>query len=207
REEFLLPDPLIDPSIAPDHPLYVRIRAPWSLLETHQGTYDWSEVDRIVVPYRAANYVVTLCLYGSNNAVDPAGLPPSAAHPAVLKAWLEFLRAAALHFKGQVRTYEIWDAPNREGEWPADRVSDFAYMLKNSSVTVRSADPGALIAQGALALAGDTAESDLAWQRALYAQDVATYVDVLPILLASGARLAPLLERAYDLLLQNDPSG
>src|SRR5499426_4308452 len=66
REEFLLPDPLIDLSIAPDHPLYVRIRAPWALLEPKPGSYDWSEVDRIVGPYRAANYVVTLCLYGSN---------------------------------------------------------------------------------------------------------------------------------------------
>jgi len=207
REEFLLPDPLIDLSIAPDHPLYVRIRAPWALLEPKPGSYDWSEVDRIVGPYRAANYVVTLCLYGSNRAIDAAGLPPSAAHPAVLKAWLEFLRAAALHFKGQVRTYEIWDAPNRESEWPADRVADFAYMLKNSSVTLRSADPGAWIAQGALALGSATQQTDLAWQRALYAQDVATYVDVLPIHPASGGPLAPLVSAAYDVLLQSDPSA
>src|SRR2546422_7225302 len=142
REEFLLPDPLIDPSIAPDHPLYVRIRAPWSLLEPQRGAYDWSEVDRIVGPYRAANYVVTLCLYGANPVIDSTGALPSAAHPPVLKAWLEFLRATALHLKGQVRTYEIWDGPNRETEWPTGRVADFAYMLKNSSVTVRSADPG-----------------------------------------------------------------
>src|SRR2546422_1244894 len=106
REEFLLPDPLIDPSIAPDHPLYVRIRAPWSLLEPQPGAYDWSEIDRIVGPYRAANYIVTLCLYGSNPAIDPAGALPSAAHPVVLKALLEFLRATALPLKGQVRYYE-----------------------------------------------------------------------------------------------------
>jgi len=207
REEFLLPDPLIDPSIAPDHPLYIRIRVPWELLERQPGSYDWREVDRIVGPYRAANYVVTLCLFGSNPAIDPAGTLPSAAHPSVLKAWLEFLRAAALHFKGQVRTYEIWDGPNREQEWPAARVADFAYMLKNSSVTVRSVDPGALIAQGALALAGETQEADLAWQGALYAQDVATYVGVLPVRTAPGAPFATLVSRAYDLLLQNDPSA
>jgi len=207
REEFLLPDPLVDPSIAADHPLYVRIRAPWLLLEPQAGTYDWSEVDRIVGPYRDARYVVTLCLQGANRAVDASGALPSSAHPQVLKAWLEFLRAAALHFKGQVRTYEIWDGPNREEEWPAARVADFAYMLKNSSVTVRSVDPGALIAQGALALAGETQESDLEWQKALYAQDIATYIDVLPIHPAPGAPFATLVSRAYDLLLQNDPSA
>ena len=58
REEFLLPDPIVDPSVVPDHPLYVRIRAPWSLLEASPGVYDWSEVDRIVGPYRAASFVV-----------------------------------------------------------------------------------------------------------------------------------------------------
>src|SRR5213594_1025945 len=73
REEFLLPDPLIDPSIAPDHPLYARLRAPWSLLEPRPGAYDWSEIDRIIGPYRQGNYVVALCLYGENRAVDPAG--------------------------------------------------------------------------------------------------------------------------------------
>src|SRR5258706_2047319 len=88
REEFLLPDPIEDPSIAPDHPLYVRIRAPWSLLEPQQGAYDWSEVDRIVDPYRAARFVVTLCLYRPNPAVDPAGSMPSPDRVPVLKSWL-----------------------------------------------------------------------------------------------------------------------
>ncbi len=207
REEFLLPDPLVDPSIAADHPLYVRLRVPWSLLEPGLGVYDWSEVDRIVGPYRDAHYVVTVCLYGVNRSIDPSGAPPSAAHPQVLKAWLEFLRAAALHLKGEVRYFEIWDAPNREADWAAASVADYAYMLKNSSVTIRSTDPGALIAQGALAIAGDTLEDDLRWQEALYAQDVATYVDVLPLRPAPGSPFGSVLARAYDVLLQNDPSA
>src|SRR5882672_4691520 len=85
REEFLLPDPLRDGSIAADHPLYVRIRAPWSLLETQPGQYDWSEVDRIVRPYREARYVVSLCLYGTNPAVDPSNSVPERSHPDTLK--------------------------------------------------------------------------------------------------------------------------
>jgi len=71
REEFLLPDPLIDPSIASDHPLYVRIRAPWPVLEPQPGLYDWIEVDRVLDPYRAANFVVVLSLYGTRAATGP----------------------------------------------------------------------------------------------------------------------------------------
>ncbi|HEU4402691.1 MAG TPA: hypothetical protein VFT43_11355, partial [Candidatus Polarisedimenticolia bacterium] len=207
REEFLLPDPLSDASIVPDHPLYVRIRAPWSMLEPQAGTYDWSEVDRIVDPYRAANFVVTLCLYGTNPAIDPAGTPPSPANSVVLKAWLEFNRAAAFHFKGRVRYYEVWDEPNREAAWSASRVSDFAYVLKNSSVTIRSADPDALIAEGGLAIDATSLEADLAWQEALYGQEVATYVDVLPIHPAADLPLARALSRSYDVLLAHDPSA
>src|SRR6266852_3742522 len=56
KEEFLLPDPIQDSSIAPDHPLYLHLRAPWILVEKQPGVYDWSEIDRIVDPYRTANY-------------------------------------------------------------------------------------------------------------------------------------------------------
>src|SRR5262249_38004652 len=108
REEFLLPDPLQDPSIAPDHPLYVRLPAPWSMLEPSPGSYDWSGVARILAPYRAANFVVALCLYGPNPSVDPAGRPPTSAQGEVLRAWLAFVRATALHFKGQIEYYEVW---------------------------------------------------------------------------------------------------
>jgi hypothetical protein len=207
REEFLLPDPIEDPSIAADHPLYMRIRAPWSLLEPRAGEYDWSEVDRIVDPYRSARFDVTLCLYGPNTAVDASGAIPSPGRSAVLKSWLDFTRAAALHFKGRVRYYEIWDRPNRAPGWPIERVAEFAYVLKNTSVVIRSVDPGALVAQGALALGTDTLDEDLAWQRALYAQGTATYVDVLPVRPPPAVPVESVVLRAYDLLLETDPSA
>src|SRR6266704_205938 len=200
REEFLLPDPIVDPSIAADHPLYVRIRAPWSLLEREAGVYDWSEVDRIVDPYRAANFVVDLCLYGPNPAIDAAGRLPSSANPDVLKRWLGFARAAATHFKGRVRYYEIWQDPNREAQWPLEKVADYAYLLKNTSVTIRSVDPAGLIVQGGLALGATSVGADLAWQEALYRQEIATYVDVLPVHPDAGIPLDAALARAYDLL-------
>jgi len=200
-EEFLLPDPLSDPSITKDHPLYVRIRAPRERFEASPGQYDWSEADRIIDPYRAAGYRVVMALYGATL--------PSTQEPAVLKGWLDFVRAAALHFKGRVLAYEIGSEPNRAASWSGPLVSEYAYVLKQSSVTVRSADPEALVAQGALgigAAAGD-ADAALAWQSALYAQEIATYVDALPILPAAGVDVAVIVARVDDLLLANDPSA
>src|SRR2546428_12843102 len=94
REEFLLPDPIEDPSIAPDHPLYVRVRAAWSLLEPQAGTYDWSEVGRIVEPYRSGRFEGTLCLYGPNTAIDPPRAGPSPAPSAGFQRRLRFASAA-----------------------------------------------------------------------------------------------------------------
>src|SRR5438552_2962006 len=190
KEEFLLPDPIQDSSIAPDHPLYLHLRAPWVLIEKQPGIYDWSEIDRIVDPYRAANYVIVLCLYGTNPGIDPTSSVPSPVHPRTLKAWLELERAAATHFKGRVRYHEVWDEPNRVAEWTGDKMADFAYLLKNSSVTIRSVDPEAMIVQGGLPLDPATLQGDLAWQEALYRAGIATYVDVRPIHPAQGAPLA-----------------
>src|SRR5438445_10572179 len=63
NEEFLLPDPIQDSSIAPDHPLYRHLRAPWTLIEKQPAIYNWSEIDRLVEPYRAADYVIGLLLH------------------------------------------------------------------------------------------------------------------------------------------------
>ena len=62
--------------------------------EQAPGRYDWSEVDRIVDPYRESSFVVILCLYGSNPAIDPSGAAPTVGSAPLLKAWLEFARAA-----------------------------------------------------------------------------------------------------------------
>src|SRR5258705_4507115 len=133
REEFLLPDPLPDSSVTAAHPFYVRIRVPWARVEPGQELYDWSEVDRIVDPYRAAGHVVILCLYGGNAAWDPGGALPTAHRPVVLKGWLEMLRAAALHFKDRVLYYEIGRAPNLEADWSGTNVAEHAFVLKNSA--------------------------------------------------------------------------
>jgi hypothetical protein len=207
KEEFLLPDPLPDASVTARQPFYVRIRVPWSKVEPEQGRYDWSEVDRIVAPYRVAAHVVSLCLYGGNTAWDPGAALPTSQRPAVLKGWLEMLRAAALHFKDQVLYYEVGRAPNLEPDWSGAGVNEYAYVLKNSSVTLRSADPAALIAQGSLAVEGGSPDQALSWQQALYSQEIATYVDTLPVRLTPGMDPAATLGRIWDLLLDRDPSA
>jgi hypothetical protein len=207
REEFLLPGPIEDPSIASDHCLYVPIRVPWSQLEPRAGEYNWSEVDLIDDPYRSARFNATLCLYGPETAIDASGAVPSPGQSAVLKSWPDFVRAAAMQVKGRVRHYEIWDQPNRAPRCPLDRVAEFAYVLKNTSVVIRSVDPGALVARRTLALGVDTLDADLAWENALYVQETATYADELPVRPPPAVPLERVVARSYDLMLETDSSA
>lgn len=207
REEFLLPNPLVDPSITPDHPLYVRIRAPWSLIEPEPNRYAWAEIDRVIDAYRAAHFEVILSIHGAHPDHTPDGRAPTSTAGDPLRAWLNLTREAATHMRGRVRYYEIWENPNLEPGWGIDAIAEYAYVLKNTSITIRSADPEALIVQGGLALPVGGLEEALAWQEALYGQEVATYVDVLPVRPDREVPLADALSQTYELLLNHDPSA
>lgn len=198
--------PIRDPGLTPAHPLYVRIAVPWDEVEPERGRYDWSRLDPLVGAHAGAGYRVLLALGGSNRAWDAARRLPGPAAPEILKGWLDFLRQTALHFLGQPVLYEIGDAPNGPAGW-AEAVADYAFVLKQSSVTIRSADPEALVAVGALAVGADDLESVAAWQAALYDRDVATYLDALAVRPAPGADAGVVAGRFADLLLEHDPAA
>jgi hypothetical protein len=207
------PGPLVDPTVTEKHPFVIRIRVPWARIETQAGVYDWAQLDSVVDRFHGASHRVILTLFGPNDVYAPGGALPTSTRDALLKGWLDLLRDAGLHFRGRVHDYEIGFAPNLQTEWSGSGArgngpTEYAYVLKLSSVTVRSADPGALVAQGALDARGDAAARDaaLSWQTALYKQDVAAYLDALPIL-ANGDGLEAFLSRVEDLVLQNDPSA
>jgi hypothetical protein len=203
------PGPLVDPTVTEKHPFVVRIRVPWGRIESQQGIYDWAQLDGVVDRFHGAAHRVILTIFGPNDVYAPGGVLPTSSRDALRKGWLDMLRDAAQHFRGRVHDYEIGVAPNLQPDWIASGGVEYAYVLKLSSVTVRSADPAALVAQGALDARGDGAARDaaIAWQTALYKQDVAAYIDALPILADGGDGLQPLLSRLEDLVLQNDPSS
>jgi hypothetical protein len=206
REEFLLPDPIDDPSVVSDHPLHVRIRVPWALVEPTAGAYDWSEVDRILAPYRAARHAVSLCLFGANPEVG-GGARPGPDQPGVLKAWLEISRAMAGHFRGQVASYEVDEGPNLVPGWRQGAIAHYAYLLKQTSVAIRSADPAARIVQGTLTPeAGEEAQA-IDWQRRLFGAGIATYVDAFPVRPPAGGAVEASVTPLAALVLEQDPSA
>ncbi len=165
---------------APRTTLPVRLTARWGDVERRPGVFDWSDTDRRVAMLGQAGHPVVLCLTGTNALHVAEGELPSPAAGGSLEAWLGFVRSAVRAFAGRVAVFEIWDDPSRAG-WEA---ATYAFVLKQSALAVRAearlAGEDARVAQGALAA------GELEWQRGLWRNDTAAYVDVLPLRVVAG---------------------
>jgi hypothetical protein len=162
---------------ASDVGAFVRLIVPWTALEQARSTSRWDTLDARLDALRRAAIPVLLAIEDAPIALDNSA------------TWPDAIRAVAAHASGRVAGYEI-DAPRGERR-PDART--YAYFLKLAAVQIRSVDPDDLIAQTPV---GD---GDTAWQTALYASDVATAVDVVPVERGADALTA--------LVHQHDPTA
>ncbi len=172
--------------VSADRPLAARLVAPWSDVEREKGVYDWSRLEPAVSRLSEAGFLVAVCLTGSNPLYLPDGSAPSPLSGESLQAWTGFVRSAVRSFAGRVEVFEIWDGPARpipSRDGPAFDPTVYAFVLKSSALAVRAearlAGASALVAEGAIAA------SDLEWQKSLWQQDAAAYIDVLPVRLSA----------------------
>jgi len=154
----------------PDLPLFVRLVVDSSALRTANGATDFSPLDERVHLYKKLNVRVLLVL---------ADLTLSAAD---VDGWRQFVRALAERYRGEVFGYQIGLAVDSDSGPARSSARTYAYYLKLASVQIRSVDPRAFVAQGV----GPADDSE--WQSELYREDVAPYVDGVPV---SGAALGP----------------
>ncbi len=160
-----------------DSPLHVLISIPWEVVEKAPGRYDWAVTDEIALSHARAGYVVSLRPFGENPvpgalapAPEPADPNEQAGGPA--DAWARFLREMASRYSSEVRYYVIGDGlhdrPAREA----------AYVMKISSVMLRSADPDATIILGGLEPSPAGAARFL---EDLYGEGLEPYVDAVAV--------------------------
>ncbi len=157
-----------------DHPIEVRVVADWAAIESAAGTYDWSSVESTLATLASRGARVSLCVRGESphhpRAAGDRGVPGEA----WLQAWTTLLRNAVATFSTRINAVEVGDRP----ELTFDAMS-YAYVLKSSSLAIkaeakaRGVDVG--VVQGAVGADG------LTWQKSLWGNDSAPYVDVLPV--------------------------
>ncbi|MBA3943501.1 MAG: cellulase family glycosylhydrolase [Herpetosiphonaceae bacterium] len=157
---------------------WIRQQVRWRDL---QGSLDhrlaWNELDVVVA---AAQQEGLKLLLSIDQAPDWAtGVPgtsglPDRAHYADYAA---FVGAMAQRYQGRVQAYEIWNEVNLGIEDAPQAIpmpSDYVDLLAQSYVTIKAADPQALVISGPLApteWSGDphVAISDIVYYKALFA--------------------------------------
>lgn len=180
------------------HAGVTQIQAPatWWWL-TRSGTYDWSDIDRLVAAAEARRMDVVLQLTGTPDWVHP-DLPASVGgmmeriwHPPVrtlaeLHRWAAFVGDVVARYRGRIKQYEMWNEPNSPEFWkPGPSVEEFARLMRWAYYAARKADPGAKVVLGGLStndigfLSAYYDAADAQWHREARAESY--FFDVLGV--------------------------
>lgn len=123
---------------------------PWRDLNPRPDYYDWRASDDMVrvAQNERLDLVVRLDmppLWAARR--DPAGLPFE------LEAFLDFVHALAVRYRGYILGYIIWNEPNLAEEWGGWVAAPTQYvdLLCRAHAIVRQADPDALVIAAGLA--------------------------------------------------------
>ena len=97
--------------------------AQWAAINTAEGVYDWTSLDKHVnrAIANGAEIVFNLARTPQWASARPDEYSPygsgQAAEPANDKYWQDWVRAVASRYKGKIKYWEIWNEPNYDWFW------------------------------------------------------------------------------------------
>jgi hypothetical protein len=129
------------------HDAYVR----WVDLEPRKNEFNFTHLDKYVATAQQKHVKVLLPLYASPQWASArptedsrTGTPGTAAEPADMEDWRNFVRTVATRYKGRIEAYEIWNEPNLTMYWTGS-VKQLVDMSREAFRIIKSVDPGALL--------------------------------------------------------------
>jgi len=122
----------------------LRCTLDWNRVEPRPNRFTWRADDEAVAAARAHGFEVMLVLGPTATwAVDPAfRLAPDQSRDSVPKTpalWERYVRAAARHFRGKVRYWQIREQPN--GRHFRGAVQEYLGLLSRAGRVLREVDP------------------------------------------------------------------
>lgn len=182
-----------------------RAMSGWNRCEREKGRYEFAWLDEVVDGLAAEGVEAWLvCSYG-NPLYTPCGkfakqieeckakgeMVPGWARgyvgeapylhgPEAERAWLAYLHAMARHFRGRVRTWELWNEPEwfwrkdnvpMEGELMKPAIDAYVRFLRESAAAIREEIPDAKIGFDFAALSSE-------WTAQLAKAKVVEFIDI-----------------------------
>lgn len=147
----------------------IRLQSGWMKTEQQEGIYDFSWLDAIVdkllslgmEPWLNLSYGNPLYTEVARVTFGAVGCPPIGTERE-MQAWLNYVKAAVIHFQGRVKLYEIWNEPDFgyswkhfDGENIAERnlrqnALEYGVFARDTAMAIKEADKTAQVAAFAL---------------------------------------------------------
>ncbi|MCZ4518082.1 cellulase family glycosylhydrolase [Rhodococcus ruber] len=161
----------------------VRLTIHWPIIEPSPGVFDWTSTDQQVDAFASKGIdILGVATWAPAWDVDPANRTVPNPAPTSPSKFAEFARLAAERYKDRIRTWEIWNEPNVAASFgPAEDLSTYVPMLKESYEKIKSVDPQLLVLTGGTSPTVNT-DSDLnpfTFLQGLYDRGAAPYFDAV----------------------------
>jgi hypothetical protein len=120
-------------------------------VEPKRNEFNFERLDQYVSIAQQKHVKILLPLVGEpswasarpteNEEGNPVG---SAAEPANMDDWRNYVRTVATRYKGKIEAYEIWNEPNEKNFWTGS-VEQLVDLTREAYQIIKSVDPGALV--------------------------------------------------------------
>jgi len=145
---------------------WARFGIAWARVQPQaDGAFQWAAYDAIVDRLRADGREILATLAFTTQWNTTA--PPEETRldrrehypPRDWDAWGRYVFETVSHYRGQVRTWEIWNEPDLRGFW-SGTPAEYARLLAIAADNVRRADPDSVVVLGGLSLGGSPGSLD-----------------------------------------------
>jgi len=172
-------------SIASTGVKWVRYWLNWYQVEVDSGEYYFTAADSVIEGYISRGMNVYLTLFSGNQWYDgpDSTIYDSVPHPeqglsptpgsASMQGWLAFVDTAVVRYGDRIKYWDIWNEPNIDYWQPVPNAEDYAYLLKQTSLKIKSIDPSARI------IGLGTSTIDYAYISDVLQENVIDYIDYL----------------------------
>lgn len=164
---------------------WVRYWLSWYQVEVDSGEYNFTAADSVIEGYDSRGINVYLTLFSGNQWYDgpdstiydsvahpEQGLSPTPGSPS-MQGWLAFVDTAVLRYSDRVKYWDIWNEPNIEFWQPAPDAQDYAFLLKETSMKIKSIDPSAKV------IGLGTSTIDFGYISEVLQEDIIDHIDYL----------------------------